>query len=199
MGTDMVSSGLFARIMVGVRADCNSDPRPEILAFRGRSCRGVEWKQLDGGRAGSFWGRVMSMAQIIPFAAMVAGGAALGVGAILPDPQPIRVHSLTYDDGMVTQSRTISPPSGQRAVAMTWVAEVYDAVTGVDVAGCHGTGANVYQAGTASASYSLAAWTGNANCTIDRFVPGRLYVLQAAWFTGGQTVMAESEPVIVRP
>lgn len=138
----------------------------------------------------------MSMAQTFAGVGVLAVAGHLALNAILPNPPPIEVHSLTYRDGMVHQARTIRPADG-RAVAMTWVAEIADAETGLDVPGCHGSGANVYRAGTAEATYPLSEWVGNAACAPAVLEPGRAYILQAAWISDGSTVYFESEPVVM--
>jgi hypothetical protein len=138
----------------------------------------------------------MSMAQTVVGIGALALAGHVALNAVLPAPPAIEVHGLTYRDGMVHQSRTIRPPDGH-AVAMTWVAEVSDAETGIDVPGCHGNGANVYRAGTAEAIYPLSAWVGNISCIPALLEPGREYVLQAAWISDAGTVYFESDPVVM--
>lgn len=141
----------------------------------------------------------MSMGQTATGVAALAVAGHFALNAVLPSPPPIEVHRLTYESGTVYQSRTVRPPHGQDAVAMTWVAEVMDTTTGLDVPGCQGSGANVYQAGAAEASYGLSQWVGSATCTPAVLVPGRAYILQAAWISDGKTVYYASEPIVMVP
>ena len=143
----------------------------------------------------------MTFTQMLPGLAIVGVSLHLALQAILPSPPPpapIVVHSLGFENGRVVQSRTVTPPDGRPAIPMTWVAEIMDPETGLDVPGCHGSGGNVYQAGTADATYSLTDWTGNPDCTLAALEPGKAYVLQAAWFSGTETVMAQSAPIVLR-
>lgn len=132
----------------------------------------------------------MSMTQTI------IGGTALvlalnwAVGAILPEPIPIDVISLSYADGMVTQERTIT--TDQTAFYAQWAATVENADTGDSIRWCEGSGANAYPPGHRAVVFTLADWTGNQRCTPESLPAGR-YALRASWRWGEHSTSRKSE------
>lgn len=129
----------------------------------------------------------------------IIGGGALvlalnfAVGAILPQPAPIEVHSLAYADGGVIQARTIN--TEQDAYPLAWTATVERADTGDSIRLCEGSGANGYPPGYREVVFpSLAEWTGRIACNVSALEPG-FYRLRATWAWGeGYSVSAKSEP-----
>lgn len=123
----------------------------------------------------------------------ITGLAALGLSAqllitsILPEPQPIVVHSLDYKDGVVYQDRTVTT-DGPFFYA-TWAAEVIYASTGDTVRGCAGGGSWNYEPGRIVADMSLDRWTNTDNCVLD----AGTYQLVASWFWGADQEVHKSE------
>jgi hypothetical protein len=110
------------------------------------------------------------------------------LSAVLPDATGIFVHSLSYDNGMVTQDRTVV--TGQPSFYAQWAVNVVDAETGQMVPECAGNGAAPYREGRKSLTFTLSDWTGNDNCTPDVLIDGRKYELQAVWSWGDKNVSA---------
>lgn len=123
----------------------------------------------------------------------IAGLAALGVAAqvfitsLLPDPPPIEVHSLTYQNGIVHQDRTVN--SDVPFFYSKWQAQVVYASSGVAVEGCTGYRAWNYQYGRTVDDKPLAEWVNAPGCTLS---PGR-YRLAASWFFGDAREFYRSE------
>lgn len=126
----------------------------------------------------------MSMTQTL-----LGGGIFVAVGtaiiqAVSPAPDPIQIHSLKYNSGIVTQDRTVLSETPFYA---NWAAAVVDHETGEAV--CEGDGAFAYKPGRVEAKMSLSRWVGQP-CLL----PPGSYHLSASWYWGGNQVGAESGP-----
>lgn len=113
------------------------------------------------------------------------GGFLILVGSVtlqslLPGPAPIVVHDLVYEDGQVTQKRTVTAPDD--VFFAQWRAEVVNYETNAPVIACTGSGSWNYSAGYAEPHLSLADWTGNPLCDVDD-LPNSFY-LRATWRWG---------------
>lgn len=118
------------------------------------------------------------------------GGVA--VNLVLPGPQPIVVHSLTYSDGVVHQERTIT--TEQPAFFAAWTAQIVDAATGLPVPHCNGSGSWPYPAGYRVADIPLAEWVGNPLCTPESLDPTKQYRPVAAWYWGEDQTSHSGQP-----
>lgn len=123
----------------------------------------------------------------IGIAAIVAVGTAL-IQTIAPETKHITVHEITYDAGMVTQSRTVRTDDGGPFFA-EWRAEVIDAETGEPVDACSGSGSWNYNAGHADVSMTLSRWTGT-ECT-KHDLPAS-FSLRATWRWGSDQTSGQS-------
>ena len=94
--------------------------------------------------------------------------------AVSPFPPPIVIHSLTYQDGMVIQDRTVKAATKFAAV---WTAEIVDATTGAVVAGCSGGGAWDYVPGRKAVEMTVQEWVGSPTCDVPagKFYPRSTY------------------------
>ena len=101
------------------------------------------------------------------------------VGMVLPEPDPIEVHDLTYTGGQITQDRTIV--SDGELFYADWLAEIVDLATGEVV--CRGSGHFPYPAGRKAAKMTVDVWTGDEGC-LERLDPLRAYYPRAVWFWG---------------
>lgn len=113
------------------------------------------------------------------------------VSAILPEPVRIQVQALAYDNGVITQERTVRTEN--QAFYAQWAATVENADTGESVRWCEGSGANAYAAGHKVVTFTLPDWTGRKECTPESLPPGR-YVLSATWHWGVRDAAMKSEP-----
>lgn len=133
-------------------------------------------------------GKVMSVTQT-----MFGGGILVVVGSailqsILPGPSPIVVHSLSYENGFVTQDRTVSADDG--VFFAQWRAEVVDVADDYPVANCSGSGSWNYPSGRSAPEMSLPVWTGNPLCDESQ-LPDQFY-LRATWVWGDDQTSGES-------
>lgn len=135
----------------------------------------------------------MSMSQLAIGVTAAVGLATLALQTVLPDPAPIEVQSLVYDQGQVLQERTIY--TKQDAFPIAWTATVENAETGDSVRWCEGSGANGYPPGHRVVEFrNLAEWTGRAECTVDSLPPGT-YSLRATWRWGENNSVSKKSNV----
>lgn len=114
-----------------------------------------------------------------------------GIRAVLPAVEGIAVHQISYQDGMVTQDRTVT---GTHDVFMAfWAANVTDVNTGLVVPGCEGDGSFAYPVGRATPEMPLQRWVGSDGCVL---TPGT-YELRGAWSWGDRQTVAKSAPFTV--
>jgi hypothetical protein len=114
-----------------------------------------------------------------------------GIRAVLPTPDGITVHQIAYENGMVTQDRSVT---GKDDVFFAfWAANVTDATTGEIVPGCEGDGSFAYPVGRATPTMTLQRWVGSENCVL---TPGT-YELRGAWSWGDRQTVAKSAPFTV--
>lgn len=114
-----------------------------------------------------------------------------GVRAVLPAPEGITVHNLAYDNGMVTQDRTVS--GSHDAFMAFWSANVTDVNTGLVVPGCEGDGSFAYPVGRAEPAMTLERWVGSTECKLT----AGTYELRGAWSWGDRQTVAKSLPFTV--
>ena len=84
-----------------------------------------------------------------------------------PNPPPIIVHDLRYEEGYIVQDRTITSDGPFKAI---WAAEILNKATGKVVENCTGSGSWDYEAGHKSPRIPLAEWVGNSDCALKRGV-----------------------------
>lgn len=113
-------------------------------------------------------GQVMHLTQTIIGGVAVMGALQFAVlepikTAMLPEPPPMVINSLSYSDGIVTQDRTVN---GNDGLHLGWEAFVISAATGAVVPGCEGTGGWEYSPGNRVVKMPLAEWVGNAACVL---------------------------------
>lgn len=109
--------------------------------------------------------------------------------AVLPGPAPIIIHDLEYENGHVTQKRTVTSKDG--VFFAQWRAEVVDYETNAPVIACTGAGSWNYSAGYAEPVFTLADWTGNPACDVDD-LPTSFY-LRATWRWGDDQTSKSSD------
>ena len=111
------------------------------------------------------------------------------VGAVLPDPDPITVHSLKYESGIIFQDRTVET-EGEIFYA-TWTAEIVAAES--DEVVCRGEGSWPYSAGRREAAIPIDEWVGEAGC-LQSLDVSQQYYPRAAWFWGEDQTSHAGEP-----
>jgi hypothetical protein len=99
----------------------------------------------------------MSTAQIIAGVVFVGSVLQVAVSAVLPDPHPITVHSLTYATGSIIQDRTVVA-DGDYFPAQ-WRAFIFDTVTNKPVPECTGSDFAPYKSGRIAVNLKLNEWT----------------------------------------
>lgn len=109
---------------------------------------------------------------------------------VLPEAIGIRINKISYDNGVVTQDRTVRSDTDFFA---QWAATVVDAETGDVVPGCSGNGAAPYKPGDKVSKFLLGDWVGSQHCSADSLTPGRAYELRAVWSWGADSVSATAE------
>ena len=120
----------------------------------------------------------MSTTQLaIGGAFLVLIGSAL-VDFVTPEPPPIVVHDLHYEDGTIYQDRTVIDDGTGAGFFASWAARIEDVDTGEQV--CAGEGSWTYSPGRSTNPIPLREWVGDADCTLS---PGT-YVPVAAWNWG---------------
>ena len=124
------------------------------------------------------------------------GGLVLAgfLSAVLPQPKPIVVHSLTFKDGMMHQDRTVTVEDGEVFFAR-WEAKVVDAYSGDLIPGCKGGGVWNYTKGHKVYVDTLENWVGSEACTYESLEPGA-YKGVAAWYWGTDQTSQTSEPIV---
>lgn len=122
----------------------------------------------------------MSATQLFLGAAPLIVIGTLALDVLTPDPLPIVVHDLHYDDGMIYQDRTVIDDGNPGGFYAQWVARVVDARTGDTVPGCIGEGAWTYEPGRAIKPLPLTEWVGSADCA----PPPGDYIPVASWYWG---------------
>ena len=144
----------------------------------------------------------MSMTQTLIGTGALAAVLSAAIGLVIPDPPlppAITIHELSFDGALVTQDRTVDREGD--AFLIAWAAAVYDAA-GNSIRWCEGDGSFGYSTGRWKATFDLADWIGNPNCTVESLPPGT-YTLRAVWSWGSQEgdqqVTARSEPFEVTP
>lgn len=138
----------------------------------------------------------MSTSQFAVGFVAVLGLGQLALTSVLPDPQPIVVHSLTYDAGMIIQDRTVT--AEDQFFPAQWRAYIFDASTDKPIEECSGSGFWPYEAGRQSIPMSLQRWTGNTACTVDflRSYGGEFYPV-ASWHWGNDFEKATGATFVV--
>lgn len=110
----------------------------------------------------------------------VGGGLAvalsMAVSPFIPQ-KPIVIHSLTYEDGVVIQDRTITTEGPWSGI---WSADIIDVNTGMVVGNCSGAGFWDYAPGRKTPKIPLKEWVGNPLCDLP---PGE-YQLVAIYKAG---------------
>lgn len=133
----------------------------------------------------------MSMTQTVAGSAILVAAMQMVWTAAAPPVAPIVVHSIAYEDGFITQDRTVSATAKFTAV---WNAEIVDAETGAVVPNCSGGGSWDYEAGHRAIKMTLQEWVGNPDCKIPdvgTFYPratykaGEFYLSQRGDFFSG--------------
>ena len=137
----------------------------------------------------------MHFAQIAIGGAAVMGFAQFAVikpikDYVAPVPAAIVIHSLTVDNGVITQDRTVSTEGRFTAV---WNARIVDENTGAAVPNCYGSGVWHYSPGRQAVDIPLREWVGNNLCTLQ---PGR-YQAMAIYEAGTFKASARSKVFIV--
>jgi len=121
---------------------------------------------------------------------VVAFGATMALlQSVLPAPQNIVVHSITFDRGHVIQDRTVNSESDH--FWATWSASVIGP-DGNALEWCIGSGAWPYQSGRKQFPMSLEKWTGADACTLESLPRNVPLKLLATWKWGDEDVTAES-------
>lgn len=126
----------------------------------------------------------------------LVGGAVLGgmltglFSFVAPAPAPIVVHSLKYEDGVITQDRTVTTGAPWLA---TWKAEIVEYSTGDVVRGCKGDGVWTYTAGRISPSFSLQEWVGSLSCELQ---PGT-YFPRVTYWGGTDKIVARGDVFVI--
>ena len=120
--------------------------------------------------------------------AVLGPALAVAAGIFLPEPPAITVHSLTYENGIVHQERTIIADAP--AFHADWSARVQDQ-DGVTV--CEGNGSWAYATGYAVFDIPIDDWVGDPGC-LDRLSANHQYRLIAAWNWGDNQTSQVSEP-----
>lgn len=110
----------------------------------------------------------------------------------LPDPKPIKVHSLNFDKVAqeVIQERTVTTEAP--FFYAHWEAQVIRHDTGEVV--CEGEGDWPYKPGLLAARMDVKKWSGDANCNLE---PDVEYRLRAAWLWGDDQEAHKSEPFTI--
>lgn len=95
--------------------------------------------------------------------------------ALGPEPPPIVVHSLTYENGYIVQDRTVNSDGKFTAL---WTAQIQDKATGLSVPGCQGSGTWDYEAGRKTPRIPVAEWVGSPECALPAgtFIPVATYM-----------------------
>ncbi len=119
----------------------------------------------------------------------VGGGVALAMSLVLsplmPQP-PIVIHSLTYDDGVVIQDRTVTTDGPWTGV---WSADIIDTTTGEVAPNCHGEGVWDYAPGRKTPNIPFKEGVGNLLCEL----PEGEYQLVAIYRAGTFKTIFRSE------
>lgn len=138
--------------------------------------------------------------QYIWGAAFVTAIGGVAPNWLIPTQAPLVVNALSFDvtTMRVVQDRTVHSLDGE-PVPMEWIARVADAETDASVPGCYGSGSYDYPPGQRTVALTLADWTGNPACSVDRLDAGREYVLRATWIRGDDSVRGASVPIVMRP
>ena len=134
----------------------------------------------------------MSATQLAFGLPLEATAISLVVGAALPDPPPIVVHSLTYRDGVIHQDRTVTADGG--LFYATWQAEII-APDGERV--CQGQGPWNYEGGRMVANLPLDVWSGDVGC-LERLQRGVAYEPVASWYWGSSQTSKRGAKFIVQ-
>ena len=136
----------------------------------------------------------MSATHMVVGSSVVAAAVVGVLGLVLPEPQPITVHSISYEDGIVSQDRTVVAEG--EAFYASWAAAVMRAEDDTPIAWCNGSGSWPYPTGRRKAAIDLPEWVGSEECTPDSLPPGEYY-LKAAWYWGNNQTSARSEPFAI--
>lgn len=135
----------------------------------------------------------MSTAQLV-VGVVAASAMAQGlVSLALPDVSPIEVHSVEYNNGIVTQSRTVTAEGD--FFPAEWRAKIYSASTNIPVDGCDGSGFWNYTTGYLDAPIPLHEWVGSDICTPEylRSIGGEFYPM-ASWHWGNDQTKPKRGP-----
>jgi hypothetical protein len=113
----------------------------------------------------------------------------LAANLVLPPPPLIVINSLQYDNGMITQDRTVN--SDAEVVFMEWRAEIVDVRSGEPVPECQGQGTWNYASGRKVARMTLARWTGNDDCAASALTSPEGYFPRATYTWGENQVVGK--------
>ena len=114
---------------------------------------------------------------------LAAGVTQAALMVVLPEPEAITVHSLTYIDGVVHQDRTVVAEN--ETFPAEWRAFIMDADTKLPVDGCSGSGFWPYPKGRRVADIPLPEWVGSETCTREYLTAlGGQYYPLASWHWG---------------
>lgn len=115
----------------------------------------------------------------------------MAANLVLPPVPLIVINSLNYENGMITQDRTINTDAD--VAFMEWRAEIVDVKTGEPVPECQGQGTWNYTAGRKAIPMTLARWTGNDNCTASVLTSPEGYYPRATYTWGENQVVGKDE------
>ena len=132
----------------------------------------------------------MSATQAATGVALMGGLIGLIVSALLPEPPPIMVASITYENGMITVDRDIIG-DGNTSVYMRRSTELLDG-NGERVLHCAGIADINYPVGHVVRTVPLAQFIGEPACTPDSLAPG-LYTPNTIYVAGDRQVQARGE------
>ncbi len=131
------------------------------------------------------------ISQTILGGAAIVAAATFAIQSVAPTQDGIAVHQIAYEDGMVTQDRTVN---GTHDVFMAfWAANVTDVNTGLVVPGCEGDGSFAYPVGRSNPTMTLQRWVGSDECVLT----SGTYELRGAWSWGDRQTVAKSAPFTV--
>lgn len=134
----------------------------------------------------------MSTSNLIVGGVIVGGALQLVAWTVLPEEQPIRVHSLIYQDGVVYQDRTVT--TEDEFFPAQWRAVIVSASNNEPISGCSGEGFWPYTAGRRVAQIPLSEWVGAEGCTPEylRSIGGEFYPV-ASWYWGNDKTSQTGE------